>query len=516
MDSIHLLLAGFAAVFNTQDMIALFIGLCVGMAVSVLPGLGLVMGIVIALPFTYSMELRTSIILLTAIYMSGTYAGCYTAILYKIPGEPMDVPLLWDGWAMTKRGDAAKALGWALVAALTGGLVSSAVMVSLTGPLSRLALSFGAPEYFAAVFFGLTTVVALAGRSLPNALISMCIGLFISTVGIDSTYGAERFTFGSDVLINGIPFVMVLVGMYGFGEILDKIGQGGNTKLVRPEKGSTATKLPSWSELWELRATFLRSTTIGTLLGLIPGAGATISSFVSYGVERQYGKRGRQIGTGIPEGIVAPQIAATASVAGHMVPLLTLGLPGSGATAVILAAFLLHGVQPGPFMLKDPNSALTVYTILASMFVSVIGMCLLGFIWIRGVIKVLEVPQGILITIIAIFALIGAFADRNSMSDLWIVVIFGMIAWIMEKVKLPVAPMVLGAILGPIAEDSFTRSMITYHDDWTIFVQSPISAILMFLSLLSLLLPAAQKILQASRRSRAVKLSDNAASASPN
>jgi putative tricarboxylic transport membrane protein len=315
-------------------------------------------------------------------------------------------------------------------------------------------------------------------------------------VGIDSTYGAERFTFGSSVLINGIPYVMVLVGMYGFGEILDNIGQGGKGVKIKVSSGGTATRLPSWSELWGLRATFARSTTVGTLLGLIPGAGATISSFVSYGIERQYGKRGNQIGTGIPEGIVAPQIAATASVAGHMVPLLTLGLPGSGATAVILAAFLLHGVQPGPFMLKDPASALTIYTILASMFVSVIGMCLLGFLWIRMIIRVLEVPQGILIAAIAMFALIGAFADRNSMSDLWIVVIFGMLAWVMERVKLPVAPMVLGSILGPIAEDSFTRSMITYHGDWAIFFHSPISAVLMSLSMLSLLFPMIKKLFQ--------------------
>lgn len=515
MDTFHLLLAGFAELLSWQMIASLVIGLCVGMAVAVLPGLGLVMGVVLALPFTYSMSLDTSIVLLTAIYMAGTYAGCYTAILYKIPGEPMDVPLLWDGWAMTIRGEAAKALGWALVAALVGGIVSSAVMVSLAGPLSRVALSFGAPEYFAAVFFGLTAVVALAGKSLPNALISMCIGLLVSTVGIDATYGSERFTFGSDVLINGVPFVMVLVGMYGFGEILDKIGQGAKS-IALPPAGSTTTSLPSWKELWGLRATFARSTSIGTLLGLIPGAGATISSFVSYGIERQYGKRGRQIGTGIPEGIVAPQIASTASVAGHMVPLLTLGLPGSGATAVILAAFLLHGVQPGPFMLKDPNSSLIVYTVLASMFVSVIGMCVLGLLWIRLVIRVLTIPQGILIAVIAMFALIGAFADRNSMSDLWIVVIFGIVAWIMERVKLPVAPMVLGAILGPIAEDSFTRSMITYHDDWTIFFQSPISAGLMLLSLVSLAFPLLKTAFQSWRQTRRSVAAEVAAPANPN
>src|SRR6185437_14715791 len=210
MHTLQLLLAGFAEVFKPLDLLMMLIGLVIGMAVSVMPGLGLVMGVVLALPFTYTMSLEPSIILLTAIYMAGTYAGCFTTILYRIPGEPMDVPLLWDGWGMTKRGEAAKALGWALVAALVGGLVSSAVMVALAVPLSKVALSFGAPEYFAAVFFGLTTVVALADNSLTDALISMCIGLFVSTIGVDATYGSERFTFGQPILMNGVPYVMVL------------------------------------------------------------------------------------------------------------------------------------------------------------------------------------------------------------------------------------------------------------------------------------------------------------------
>ena len=503
METLQLLSAGFAEVLKWQDLLAMLVGLLIGMAVSIMPGLGLVMGVVLALPFTYSMGLEESIILLTAIYMSGTYAGCFTTILYRIPGEPMDVPLLWDGWGMTMRGEAAKALGWCLVAALTGGLVSSAVMVGLAVPLSRLALSFGAPEYFAAVFFGLTTVVALADNSLSRALVSMCLGLLVSTVGIDATYGSERFTFGSPVLMNGVPYVMVLVGMYGFGEILAKIGHG--TKLeTLPKPTSVKTEFPSLSEIWGLRATFLRSTVLGTLLGVIPGAGATISSFVSYAIEKQYGKHGDRIGTGIPEGIVAPQIASTASVAGHIVPLLTLGLPGSGATAVILAAFLLHGVQPGPFLFQNPSSRLVVYTILASMFVAVIGMCLLGFLWIRVVVKVLTINPGILATIIVLFALVGAFADRNSLSDVWIVVVFGLFAWVFTRFKFPVSPMVLGAILGPIAEDSFTRSMITFHNDWTVFVQTPISAALMGLSFVSLAFPVIRAAVVRMKLQRAV------------
>ena len=489
MDTLHLLAIGFREVFKLQDLLVMAIGLLIGMAVSIMPGLGLVMGVVLALPFTYSMGLEQSIILLTAIYMSGTYAGCFTTILYRIPGEPMDVPLLWDGWGMTKRGEAAKALGWAMVAALTGGLLSCAVMVALAVPLSALALSFGAPEYFAAVFFGLTTVVALAGKSLPNALISLCLGLLVSTIGIDSTYGADRFTFGNSVLMNGVPYVMVLVGMYGFGEILAKIGQG--LKLEdRPSASSVKTSFPSLREIWALRATFARSSLLGVILGVVPGAGATITSFVSYAIEKQYGKRGRQIGTGIPEGIVAPQLASTASVAGHVVPLLTLGIPGSGATAVILAAFLLHGVQPGPFLFSDPASTIVVYTIFASMFVAVIGMCLMSFVWIRVVIRVLTIPQGVLAAIVIMFAIVGAFADRNSLSDVWIIVVFGVIAYLFELVKFPVSPMVLGAILGPMAEDSFMRTMITFHNDWSVLFTNPISGTLMALSILSLLYPA--------------------------
>lgn len=489
METFSLIATGLVQVFTPQNALVMVIGLLVGTAVSILPGLGLVMGVVLALPFTYAMKLEPAIILLTAIYMSGTYAGCFTTILYRIPGEPMDVPLLWDGWGMTKRGEAAKALGWALIAALFGGLVSSALMVSLAGPLSKLALAFGAPEYFAAVFFGLTTVVALAGNSLPNALISLCVGLLVSTVGVDSTYGAERFTFGSNILMNGVPYVMVLVGMYGFGEILSKIGQPVKIHDQAGTGGSTKTNFPAWREVWDLRATFARSTTLGTLLGLVPGAGATVASFIAYGVEKQYGKRGKEVGTGVPEGIVAPQIASTASVAGHLVPLLTLGIPGSGATAVILAAFLLKGVQPGPFLFSDPATTQTAYTIMSSMFVAVIGMCALGFLWIPIIIRVLAIPTGVLGALIVLLSLIGAYADRNALSDVWIVAVFGTLAYVFERVKIPVSPMVLGAVLGHMAEDSFMRSMITFENDWTVFFRQPISGTLMALALLSLAYP---------------------------
>jgi putative tricarboxylic transport membrane protein len=495
---------GFVQVFQPIDLLMLFIGLVVGMAVSIMPGLGLVMGVVLALPFTYRMEIEPAVILLTAIYFSGTYAGCFSAILYRIPGEPMDVPMLWDGYTMARRGAPAKALGWALVAALIGGLVSSAVMVALAGPMGEVALKFDSPDYFAAVFFGLTTVVALAGTSMVNSLISLCVGLLVATVGIDSIYGTDRFSFGVPILRDGVQLVEVLVGMYGLGEILTRIGQGLHIEQPKETSQKVSTQFPTLRELLAIKITLLRSTVLGTVLGIVPGAGATITAFIAYGIEKQYGRRRQLLGTGVPEGIVAPQIGATASVAGHMIPLLTLGLPGSGATAVILAAFLLHGVQPGPMLFEDPSSTLMVYTILASMFASVIGMCLLGFFWIRVVIKVLTIPQGILSTIVVMFCLVGAYANRNSMSDVWMIVIFGVLGYVFEKFKFPISPMVLGAILGPIGETAFMRSMIGSGNDWTVFFKGPISGTLMVGSLLALSYPVLQQFLASRRRRAAV------------
>jgi putative tricarboxylic transport membrane protein len=288
--------------------------------------------------------------------------------------------------------------------------------------------------------------------------------------------------------------------------VLARIGQGLQIDNRRDSKVNVATQFPSLRELLAVKMTLFRSTVLGTLLGIVPGAGATITSFISYGIEKQYGRRRHLLGTGIPEGIVAPQIGATASVAGHMIPLLTLGLPGSGATAVILAAFLLHGVQPGPMLMGDPASSLMVYTILASMFASVIGMCLVGFFWIRVVVKVLTIPQGVLSAIVVMFCLVGAYANRNDMSDVWMIVIFGVLGYLFDKFKFPISPMVLGAILGPIGETAFMRSMISSGGNWTVFFRGPISGTLMAGSLLALSYPLLREFLAVRRRTAAVAI----------
>ena len=482
--------AGFVDCLTPLNLLMLFIGIVIGLLIGVLPGLTLVMGVALALPFTYRMEVTASIVLLTAMYVSGTYGGAFTAILFRIPGEPIDVPMLWDGYTMARRGQPAKALGWTLVAAFGGGTLSAVIMVMLTQPLAQFALRFSSPEYFAILLFGLTSVVALGRGSLSNALVSLAAGLLIATVGTDETYGASRFTFGSRLLADGIEFLVVMVGAYGVGEVLTRLETGFTTKPI--EKIDYArTELPTWREMSELKLMFLRSSLLGNIIGIIPGAGATIASFVSYGVEAQLGRRKKEMGSGVAEGIVAPQAAATASVGGALVPLLALGIPGSGATAIILGAFMLHGIQPGPQILA--TSSALVYTVFASLFLGLALMCLIGYFAIRPLVKILDFPEAVVSAYVLILCFIGALSIRNNVTDLWLMIGFGVLGYLFERLQFPVAPLVLGVILGPLAEESFMNSMISFANDWTIFFIRPISGTIMVFTVLMLLMPFLQQ-----------------------
>ncbi len=481
---------GFVDCLTPLNLLMLFIGIVIGLLIGVLPGLTLVMGVALALPFTYRMDVTASIVLLTAMYVSGTYGGAFTAILFRIPGEPIDVPMLWDGYAMGRKGKPAKALGWTLVAALGGGLLSATIMVLLTQPLAHFALRFSSPEYFAILMFGLTSVVALGRGALANALISLSVGLLIACVGTDETYGAYRFTFGSRILADGIEFLVVMVGAYGVGEVLSRLETGFETKPIEKIENAR-TELPTWHEMLQLKSLFARASVLGNIIGLIPGAGATIASFVSYGLEAQFGKRKKEMGTGIAEGIVAPQAAATASVGGALVPLLALGIPGSGATAIILGAFMLHGVQPGPQIMA--TSAPIVYTVFASLYLGIILMAVIGYFAIRPLVRILDMPEAVVSSYVLVLCFIGALSIRNNVTDLWLMIGFGIIGYAFERLKFPIAPLVLGVILGPLAESSFMNAMISFSDDWTVFFTRPIAGTIMAFTFLMLLLPFVQQ-----------------------
>jgi putative tricarboxylic transport membrane protein len=488
MEVLSLLAGGFVQVLTPVNLAVLAIGLVLGLLVAVLPGLTLVMGVVLALPFTYAMDITPAIILLTAMYVTGTYGGAFTAILFRVPGEPIDVPLLWDGYTMARNGMPAQALGWTLFAAFFGGMLSACAMVALAGPVARIALTLSTPEYFAIIFFGLTSVVSLGGGSISNGVISLCLGLLISSVGVDGIYGAERFAFGVPMLTDGIEYLLVMVGAYGIGEVFTRLYQGYDAASIG-RLGSLRTELPRLREIGRVKAALARSSLVGLVVGVVPGAGATIASFVAYGTEGQYGKRRKELGSGIPEGIVAPQTAATASVGGAMIPLLTMGIPGSGATAIILGAFMLHGVQPGPQIFTNAAQSQMVYAVFASMFIAVLGMCVLGYFAIKLLVRVLEFPEALVSAFVVMFCFIGAFAVRNNLSDLYVLAAFGVLGFLFDRWSFPIAPLVLGSILGPLAENTWMTTMISFDNDWTVFFTRPVAGVVMGLAIVAFVVP---------------------------
>jgi putative tricarboxylic transport membrane protein len=456
------------------------IGVIIGLMVGVLPGLTFVMGVLLILPFTYSMSAGQALVLMIAVYVAGTYGGVLTAILMNIPGEPNDVALLRDGHTMMRRGRGAEALGWAALAALAGGLVGWLALVFLSEPFAAFAEKFGAAEYFAVVLLGLTSVLALSGKSVTKSFVSLFGGILLATVGIDDIYGAVRYDFNTDLLRDGINYLAILVGVYALTEVITRFGQrfGGR---VPQKPGKVSTTLPGLSAIRDRAGSFSRGTATGALISAGPGVGSTVGSFVSYGVERQFGKHKDELGSGSPSGIIAPQAASTANVSGALIHLLVLGIPGSGASAVLLGVFQLNNINPGPQIFGQQPEL--VAEIFAGLFVAILIMFVVGILAAGPMIRALSMPEVYIAAAVALFAYMGAFALRQSISDVWIMTGFGILGFFMVRGGYPLAPLVLGAILGPLAERYFNTVMIRDQNDWTVFFTRPISGVLMAITI---------------------------------
>jgi putative tricarboxylic transport membrane protein len=483
--------AGLMHSFDPLNFLMILLGLVIGVLAGALPGITMLNAIVLVLPFTYLMDIVPSLLLMIGIYCGGIFGGSITGILFNIPGDPMNVPVTWEGYPLNKKGFVSKALGMAIMTSAAGGFFSALIMTVASPPFAKVALSFSSCEYFAVVFLGLASVVVIGTRSIGSALISLFIGIFLGSIGIDDIYGVPRFTFGSRIMETGINFVTVLIGLFAIGEVLDQLSQkaseGGETLRTRPK-----TQIPRVAEMWTLRGPILRGLGIGTVIGAIPGAGATVASFVSYGVEKQVSKHPEKFGTGVWEGLASSGTAINASTGGAMIPLLTLGIPGSGATAVMMGAFLLHGVQPGPLLFsRTPES---VYTIFAGMLVCNLIMILAGLITARFFSELMRVPENILDAFIISFCLIGAFALRNDMADVWFMALFGILGYFMRRHELPIPPLILGVILGPLAESYFLTTLIGEGNDYSVFFRRPISAILLTISMGLLVMPLIRRI----------------------
>jgi putative tricarboxylic transport membrane protein len=482
------LTAGLAQALQPVNFLMILIGLTIGIVAGALPGISMVNAIVLALPFTYLMEITPSLLLMAGIYCGGCYAGTITGILFNIPGDPMNVPQTWEGYQLNRKGEAALALGTAITTSALGGFVSALIMTFASPPLAKVALLLSPVEYFAVVVLGLTSVVVIGQSSMAAAFVSLFSGMFLATVGVDPLYGSFRFTFGTKLLQTGIDFVPVMIGLFAIGEVLERVG------LWREEKGPRSvrirTRLPRWRDLWPLRGSIARGIGIGTATGAVPGAGAAIAAFVSYGVERQISKRPERFGTGVLEGLAAPETAANASTGGAMIPLLTLGIPGSAAAAVMLAAFTLHGVEPGPLLfVKQPG---LVYTIFAGFLLTNLVMVFMGLGAAKAFVQLLRIPEPILAGFIVLFCFLGAYAIRNDLADAWIAMGFGVVGYFMRRYQLPIPPLILGLILGPLAEEFFRTAMGMHGNDWSVFFTRPISAVFLLASLACLLWPAGQ------------------------
>jgi putative tricarboxylic transport membrane protein len=495
------LLIGLNFLIDPISMAIVIAGVFMGMIIGALPGLGTAAGVAILIPVTFWMRPDQAIAMLGAVYASGTCGGSITSILFRVPGEAQSAATLFDGFPMAKQGKAGRALGLAMTASAIGGVFSSIVLMTVAPQLAKVALRFDQAEYFALCIFGMSTVTSLGAKSQLKALISLLIGLFVVTVGMSATTGVERFTFGSERLRYGVSYVPVIVGIFGMSEFFR------NTATVvfrelEVKAMAARTQIGVIREFLRMKTTMIRSILIGTFVGTLPGTGGTASSLLSYNEAVRWSKHPEKFGTGLDEGVAAPEFANNAATGGALIPTLTLGIPGSSTTAVILAALMSHGLTPGPnlFMFKPD----LVWGVFAGFFAANIIMIIFGMLGVWMFAKVLTVPRAILNWTIFLLCVIGAYGINNNLLDVWIMFMFGLLGYAMEKYGFPLTPLVLGIILGPIAEKALFKGMMIYDSFWP-FLTRPIGGTLLFFAILSSLYPTIRNIVERKQQVASVR-----------
>jgi putative tricarboxylic transport membrane protein len=475
---------GFFTSIQPYNLFIIVIGSSLGIMAGAIPGISGTMALALAVPITYAMDPTTAILLLVAIYASSVYAGSVSGILFRTPGAPEGVAATLDGHEMAKRGRAGEALGVDIFSSVTGGIFGTLMLALIAPQLAKVALEFGPSEYFAVSVLGLSVVSSLGTRNELKALISVLMGLFVATIGIDRISGFNRFTFGTTTLLDGVSFIPVIIGLFAVSEVLNRIRE---MKEMGGIQARAKAKLPSLKAINRLKWLLARSSLIGTFIGMLPGVGATTAAFVGYSEAARWSKHPEKFGTGIPEGVAAPEAANNSACGGAMIPLLTLGIPGSAGTAIMLGAFLIHGLKPGPLLfIQQP---VLVYSIFVGMFLANLSIIILAKLFIRYFSKVIELPYNILGPGIIIFCVVGTFAVRNNFGDVWIMMIFAIIGFFMERYDYPLAPLILGVVLGPIAEKNLRQAMIISGNDPMVLVSSPLSVTLIIVSALSLFSP---------------------------
>jgi len=483
------MLQGLSLLADPFNILMIFIAVLIGVCVGALPGLSSPMAIALLLPFSLSLEPVPAIAMMAALYCAGTFGGSITAILINAPGAPPAVATAFDGYPMAQRGEAGRALGLAAVSSVTGGIFSLIIFLFAAPLLAKVALSFRPQEYFALAIFALSMLATISGKSSIRNLISGAFGVLLGTVGIHLTTGVERFTFGFNDLTEGISFIPVLIGLFAMGELLN---QSQSLGKAYDRITSIVVKLPSMRELIELKGTILRSCCLGTFIGILPAEGSTVAAIMGYNEAKRFSKKKEEFGTGTPEGIVGPEAANNAATGGAMVPTLALGIPGSGSTAIILAALIMHGFRPGPHLIQ--NTPHFVYAIFGAMLLANIMFLVIGLSGAKLFARVTLIPRAFLWPSVFVFSLVGSYAFASSIFDVWTMLFAGIFGFVIARHGFGAAPLVMGLILGGLVEENLSRSMIIYDNNWLRFFESWIVDLFFALTVLNLTWPLIMKI----------------------
>ncbi|WP_028308731.1 tripartite tricarboxylate transporter permease [Desulfitibacter alkalitolerans] len=473
-----------AMVFDPYALLVLAGGVLLGIIFGAIPGLTATMGVAILIPITFVMDASVGLVMLVGIYCGGIYGGAISAILVSIPGTPSGMMTTLDGYPMGQRGEAGKAIGIATYSSFIGGIVSAIVLILAAPQLAKMALSFGAAEYFMIAVFGLSIIASISSESIVKGLISGVLGMMMTIVGMDYVTSTPRFTFGVISLLSGFAFIPMMIGLFGMREFLTQVAlRRYNFKVEQNVKNI----LPTWKEFKNLLPTNIRGGFLGSLIGALPGAGGPIASFLSYDFARRLSKKAENYGKGEPEGVAASESANNGVTGGALIPMLTLGVPGDGVTAVMLGAFMVHNLRPGPSLFVNHGDL--VFAIYIGLILSCFFLLGFGMIGARFFAKILTLPMPVLLPFISVLTIVGAFAIRNSIFDIWVMLGFGVFGYILYMFKFPPMPMILGIVLGPIAESNLRRALLVSEGSWLIFIQRPISLVLLFLTILLVAYP---------------------------
>jgi putative tricarboxylic transport membrane protein len=497
VDDLASLLGGFAVALSWYNVALMMIGILLGVIIGVLPGLGGANGVAILLPLTFAMPPTSAIIMLSCIYWGALFGGAITSILFNIPGEPWSVATTFDGHPMAQKGKADEALTAAFTSSFVGALFAVIVITFLAPLVAKFALRFGPPEFFAVQFLTFASFIGMGRGSPSKTIASMCLGFALAAVGLDSVTGQLRMTFGFTDLLKGFGFLIAVIGLFGIGEMLNSIEEGLEFKGADGKLRLNAV-LKTWAQLPRYWLTSLRSCLIGCWMGITPG-GATPASFMSYGLAKRFSKQGAAFGTGTIEGVVAPETAAHAAGTSALLPMLTLGIPGSPTAAVLLGGLLIWGLQPGPLLFIEQKDF--VWGLIASMYLGNIAGLIVVLTCVPLFAAILRVPFSIIAPAIMVICAVGAYTVNNAMFDVWVMVVFGVVGYCFNKLGYPLAPMVLALVLGDQAESSFRQAMLISQGSLTIFFSNALVGTIVTLGLLMLFWPLIGSALTALRSS---------------